>query len=62
MTEVRYARSQKKIITPVVVEKDFTPKTVLLMCIGIDTFRFDLSTDDNFRPNSPLLLQKLNAL
>ena len=61
MTEVRYAQTKKKTIIPILVEKDFTPKSLLLMGIGIDTFQFDLSTDDNFRLNFPLLLQKLNA-
>ena len=61
MCEISYARSEKKIIIPVVVQKGFTPEKKLKMYIG-EKFRFDLSTEENFRLNYPLLLQKLNAL
>ena len=58
MCEIEYARTQKKIIIPVVVEEDFTPQKSLLLCLG-SKFRFDFSTDDQFESNFPLLLQKI---
>ena len=58
MGEMKYARDKKKTIIPVVAEKGYVPDQILLMCIG-DKFRFDLSTDEQFRVNYPLLLEKL---
>ena len=60
MCEIRYARTQKKAIIPVIVQARFTPEKVLLMCIS-DKYRFDLSTDAQFALSYPLLEEKLRA-
>ena len=61
MKELKYATTLNKTIVPVVVEKNFVPEGVLLMCIE-DSFRFDLSTDDTFGPQYQKLLEALADL
>ena len=58
--ELAYAKSKKKNIIPVVVEKNFSPDGELLFYLK-DSFRFNISTDDLFRTNCQMLLQKLAA-
>ena len=60
MGELVYATNKMKNIIPVVVEKNFSPDGELLFYLK-DSFRFNISTDDLFRTNCQLLLQKLAA-
>ena len=60
MGELVYATNKMKNLIPVVVEKNFSPDGELLFYLK-DSFRFNISTEDLFRTNCQMLLQKLAA-